>query len=107
MVKENIFGIIYGSYKHIIKDLLTENGVVYNLLYPGYKWKFLEGGPSAPPSRVFKEDTSEDEDPPCSRMELPDIVSDEPIEISSDSDLERSMVELEAAVSLEFSDESD
>ena len=44
MMTENIFGLIYGSYKYILKALLKPDGVVYNLRFPGYKWKFLSGG---------------------------------------------------------------
>ena len=100
MLTENIFGVIYRSYKYITRNLLTDDGVVFNLRYPGYRWKFLKGGPRAPQSNKFPEDTedsSEDE-------MLPDLPVSDTIEISSDSELERSMVELEAAISLEFSD---
>ena len=44
MVTENIFSVIHGSYKFITRRLLTHEGVVFNLHYPGYRWKFLEGG---------------------------------------------------------------
>ena len=100
---DDIFGLIYGSYKHITGKLLTEDGVVFNLHFPGYRWKFLEGGPRHPVTNCFKEDTSETD---SEDEKLPDVVSDV-IEISSDSELERNMVELEAAISLEFSEESD
>ena len=64
-----------------------------------YNIFLFNSGPHAPSSNVFKEDTSEsDED-----GKLPDLVS-EVVEISSDSELERSVIEMEMAVSLEFSE---
>ena len=133
MITTDIFEVIFGSYKYITRQLLTDDGVVFNLRYTGYRWKFLNkgnylvlflsnfysfvilfltlftvniifplfnSGPRAPPSKIFKEDTSESEE---EEGKLPDIVS-EVIDISSDSELERSMIELEKAASLEFSE---
>ena len=40
----NIFQVIYGSRRHIQDKLLTSDGYVYNLRFPGYRWKFTEGG---------------------------------------------------------------
>ena len=55
-------------------------------------------GPRRSVSGMFNYDDESDDD---KQGKLPDL---DVVEISSDSDLERSMVELEAAVSLEFSD---
>ena len=43
MVTSNIFEIIQGSKKHITKYLIND-GYVYPLAFPGYKWKFLHAG---------------------------------------------------------------
>ena len=44
MLTEEIFDIIYGAEKHIKKDLLTLDGLIYSLKYPGHKWRYLSGG---------------------------------------------------------------
>ena len=106
MLVDDIFPVIYGSYKYIQKSLLSLDGVVFNLCYPGYKWHFLKGGPRAPDTGMFPEDTSDIE----SEKEAPKIPPrllfkwKEVLEISSDEELENSMIELEQKVSLEFTD---
>ena len=43
MVTENIFETIQGSVTHIKRQLL-DDGQVYSLQFPGYKWNFKTGG---------------------------------------------------------------
>ena len=44
MVTENLFETIYKSHKYIKKMLVGDEGFVFNLKFPGHKWKFLSGG---------------------------------------------------------------
>ena len=43
MLTKDIFNIVYGSEKHMKKQLL-DDGFVFSLQYPGHKWRFLTGG---------------------------------------------------------------
>ena len=106
MLVDDIFGVIYGSYKYIQKSLMSLDGVVFNLRYPGHKWYFLKGGPRAPDSGAFPEDTSDTELEEVTKK-LPPIAPfkwKEVVEISSDEELEQSMIEIEQKVLLEFTD---
>ena len=43
MLTRNIFTVIYGCPEHIIRNLL-DDGYVFSLQFPNYKWKFNSGG---------------------------------------------------------------
>ena len=43
MLTKDIFKIVYGSEKHMKKQLL-DNGLVFSLQNPGKKWRYLTGG---------------------------------------------------------------
>ena len=43
MLTKDIFNIVYGSEKHMKKQLL-DDGFVFSLQNPGHKWRFLTGG---------------------------------------------------------------
>ena len=43
MLTKDNFNIVYGSEKHMKKQLL-DDGFVFSLQYPGHKWRFLAGG---------------------------------------------------------------
>ena len=44
MVTEDVFKTIIGSEKHKKRNLLTQEGVIHPLRYPGFSWKFIGGG---------------------------------------------------------------
>ena len=43
MLTGDIFKIIRDARKHITSQLVSSKGYVFNLEYPGYKWKYLSG----------------------------------------------------------------
>ena len=44
LLTDGIFKKIYSAYKLIHKQLLTLDGTVHNLEFPGHKWSFRKGG---------------------------------------------------------------